>query len=674
MKWARTLGRILPDAVGVAGLLLVSVFPLNNVDTFGHLAQGRAIAEAGRVPALDPFSIWHPTPQRWLNYEWGSDLLFHLVFSALGPNGLIAFKVVLLAIVGVLLVELAGRMADAEHRAFARAIASLLLVLALPVLRIRLTVRPHLFSFLFGAAYLVILHHVIKCSCEGNTSARKLWPWFAAIVGIYVVWLNMHGSHLLGLVIVGVATAACFRTPAFGPLFGLTMTLVLAMGVSPFGYAIATDAIEHVFNPAYRALVTEWAPWSAENSVFYLVFWVVWSVLVAAVAKPTWMKGARGRASVLIIVLLAAIALRSLRFFAIYYLFAIPVIAQGLSSMSRIPKEKRKPLLAALCCLAVASYFVIEPRVSGHARAHLTFGGGISYVGLPQAAALELAIDGRPRVALASAEDSWFLLFATPHVRVLQDGRVPFYGADYLNDLADRINDPKRLPQTLEQYRVDAVVVRHTARHMQDLLRNMRSLPSFKLTLVEDRHALFERVDVDAARLSLPPFYDPRLLLSAAEDDQRLSAELRTLETYPNTAGYVAWARGMRSLSPLLRDEARAGVRIAVDADERAAAAAALDYFDEAAKSIPSLPTVGSYHAMAALAACRLEEAGQIVSDLMDEYGEFREVLLLSAEIERERGNAGPARALIAEGRGAPRGKNDPWLDALATTERSCGP
>jgi len=673
MKRGQTLGRILPDAVAAAGLSLASVFPLNNVDTFGHLAQGRFIAEKGAVPDVDPFSVWRATPQDWRNYEWGSDLLFHLVFSAFGPNGLIAFKLVLLTIVAVLVVELAGRLADTEHQAVARTVASWLLVLALPVLRIRLTVRPHLCAFLFGATYLLLLHHVVACLCEDKTSARKLWPWFAAIVGIHVVWLNMHGSHLLGLVMVGATAVACFRTPAFRPLLGLATALVVASGVSPFGYSIATDAVEHVFNPAYRTLVTEWAPWSAKNSIFYPMFWIAWSGLLVMVVRPTWTKGAAGRAAVLIAVLLAAMALRSLRFFAIYYLLAVPVIAQGLSSMPRIVNAARRgPVLAALWCLAVASYFVVEPRVSGHERAHLSFGGGISYVGLPRAAALKLATDARPSIVLASAEDSWFLLFAVPNLRVIQDGRVPFYGADYLNDLAGRINDPKRLPQALEEYQVDAVVVRHTAPHLQALLENMRGLPSFKLTLVEDRHALFERAEIDAPSLSLPPSYDPEVLLSAGKDERRFSAELRVLEQFPNTLGYVAWARGMEALSSLLRDGARAGVRIAVDDDDRVAAIVALDYFETATGSIPNLPTVGSYHAMAALAACRLDEAERIVSDLAEEYGEFREVLLLSAEIARERGNTGPASALVSAGRRIARGKDDPWLDALTTTERSC--
>ena len=67
-------------------LALAGLFPINNPDAFGHLAQGRQIEQLGHVPARDTFSFWQPQPALWHNYEWLSDWLTYRVYAFGGPD------------------------------------------------------------------------------------------------------------------------------------------------------------------------------------------------------------------------------------------------------------------------------------------------------------------------------------------------------------------------------------------------------------------------------------------------------------------------------------------------------------------------------------------------------------------------------------------------------------
>ena len=79
-------------ATVLSGGLAVGLGAVQSVwthDTFGHLAQGRAIAAHGGPGLSDPFSFWRETPQPWVDYEWGSDLLTWWIYAAGGWNALV---------------------------------------------------------------------------------------------------------------------------------------------------------------------------------------------------------------------------------------------------------------------------------------------------------------------------------------------------------------------------------------------------------------------------------------------------------------------------------------------------------------------------------------------------------------------------------------------------------
>jgi hypothetical protein len=139
----------------------------------------------------------------------------------------------------------------------------------------------------------------------------------------------LHGSHLLGLALTGLFFA-------FGRGSRRSLTLLLALElaascVSPYGPAIVLDAIEHVADPRYRALVREWGPWTADDPLWLLIAPVLCSLLLVLALRPLWAAGPRGRALLACAALLAIASLRSVRFVGDYLLLSAPVIAWGLA-------------------------------------------------------------------------------------------------------------------------------------------------------------------------------------------------------------------------------------------------------------------------------------------------------------------------------------------------------
>ena len=115
-------------ACAALALCLAGLYPIDNSDTFGHLAAGRQIATLGEVPQVDTFSFWKAAPAPWTNYEWLSGWLMYEGLRHFGYEGLIVGKLLLLALCAVVLV----RRGHAREGALGAGLTALLIVAAVP--------------------------------------------------------------------------------------------------------------------------------------------------------------------------------------------------------------------------------------------------------------------------------------------------------------------------------------------------------------------------------------------------------------------------------------------------------------------------------------------------------------------------------------------------------------
>lgn len=637
---------------------LLGAFPLYNVDAYGHLAQGRQIAELGAVPRVDPFSFWRATPQPWANYEWAYDLATWLLYDRLGPNALIVVKCLLLGLLGFLLVQLAHRLA--ERRPAAAPLALAVLLFLAPLARLRFTVRPQLVGLLFPAVLLLGIFELFRADAS---RARKAW----VIVGLgvlQVAWVNLHGSHLLGFVITILFLAFSIRTPAAKPTLVLLVAQCVATACNPFGFGIVSDAVAHVFVPEYRAVVTEWAPWSPEQPIYLLLGPVVAAVLLLVTMRPVTKSGRFGLAYAVLCVVFTLMAFRSLRFIAHPLLYCAPLIAAGLSAFARVTITSRR------AAVLVAASFVWAALLSPRLEPFVPFGFGEPRLGHAWASAevLEKHVE-KPRI-LAPIQDSWPLMFGVPSGQFLVDGRVPFYGPIFIRQIANSFSDPEAFQKVVDGFQVNAVVVDHTRRGQVPAIEHLDTAAHWELAQVENRQSLFVRKGSSSTLEPLRvigPGFAPGRLLDPTVSEVEIEKELRRIGDRTSSRAIEAWVRGLASLRPLARDRGRAGFRQFRDEEERARARHAYEKLGDAAEVYPGFTSIELYRALAASAACDREQALNALARAAY-AGETRETALASIELIVRGGDDGKRQEALAHiarlrDRAA---RPDPWLIAIA--------
>jgi hypothetical protein len=452
---------------------------------------------------------------------------------------------------------------------------------------------------------------------------------------------------------------------AFAPLLVLQLA---ASCVSPYGPAILVDALAHVADPRYRALVREWGPWLPSDPLWLLLAPVLHCGLLLWVARPLVRAGASGRGLLACALLLAVASLRSLRFTADFLLLSAPVIAWGIAERTREWPERRYAwswgafLLIALPLVPWGA-LRLPPRVG--------FALGQELRALPAASSQWLFEHmARPRV-LAAMDDAWFVLFGAPNATVLLDGRVPFYGPEHVLRVERAFAGEPALGALLERHRVDTVVVRHSFAKHARLHAAMRARRDWVLAAVEDEHSLFVRADVQLRdgshprALALEPGYSVDWLLHADRArEQAILGELARLPHHDNVRGYAGWVRAIFALRALCRADCRAGLRPPRDLGERALLREVRGLLERSARGTEGVPIISAYLAMVDADDCQLDAAEQALEEARRE-GESRETLIVAHEVALRRGETAQVGEFVRQARALPGMAADPWLAAL---------
>lgn len=289
----------------VWALLIVVVLPTRaDPDLWGHLRFGLDWLSTHTLSYVDPYSFTQDRP--WINHEWLSEVQMALAYRSWGVPGLVGLKL-FLVISG--LTVLAGALASLP---LVVRTASLLLATWSAIAPLTLTVRPHLWSWLF-----TILAGRLLMS---PPSARHL----AFLPVLFAVWMNVHGGVVVGLGLLAAWTAYHVQSAGRSRWMAAT-TVVLTVSatlVNPYGVRIWQFIGETV---RIGRDIQEWRPiWTAPFEGWALP-WAVAATLVLAVG----LSKARPRVDRLLVLLAFAYAsARTLRlvpfFVAISLIYLVP--------------------------------------------------------------------------------------------------------------------------------------------------------------------------------------------------------------------------------------------------------------------------------------------------------------------------------------------------------------
>ncbi|MBC7227932.1 MAG: hypothetical protein H5T61_11990 [Thermoflexales bacterium] len=502
------------SAVVLAGLaFIISLIPLPPNDFWWHLKIGEIIFATRAIPTTNMFA-WTLPPDAPFTYgAWLGELLLYLVYRA-GGLPLVTFARNLLVLLAFWLVGRTARERSSSWRLTAPALA-----LAGGMSLNNLIIRPQIWAFPLFALYLWLLNrYVAACSSARSEAECRIHArWLLPLPLLMALWVNVHGSFVLGLVLMGIfAVGEAVRTAwaqggggaeghpdtlswrGVGALFGVGALTALATLANPRGVGIAAYVVDLLTDRPSQALGMEWqspTPSGIANVVFYV------SILVLLVTLSLSRRRPRPT-DLLLMVGFLWLAWSGMRYVVWYGMAVMPILAEDWAALwprlAALP-ARRHPLNLLLLLLLAVPVVLAQPWWVERLPLPETYWKQVwrdrsvgPLVGreTPIAAVEYLRAHPGGRLFHEMGYGS-YLIWALPQQGVFVDPRVELYPYDQWLDYL-RIGRGVRYNELLEQYGADRLMV---DRELQgELIRALEDDPRWEREYADERTEIWRRV------------------------------------------------------------------------------------------------------------------------------------------------------------------------------------
>ena len=262
---------ILWPLVILAGFLFfTSLVPLPPNDFWWHLKIGETIFLNHSIPSTNMFAWTLPADQPFYYAAWLAELLFYILYRLGGMALIISIRTILIGITMWLVAV------EARHQSGSWRISALVVALLSLMITNNLIVRTQIWAWL----PFIITYIILKRYTEGILSKR----WLILCPLSMIIWVNVHGSFILGLILPG----AFFLGEAIRRLFKQANSLNwpqlvwigytgifsgLALLINPRFIKIIDYTINLLTNPPIQQLIEEWQspiPQGLSNITFYI--------------------------------------------------------------------------------------------------------------------------------------------------------------------------------------------------------------------------------------------------------------------------------------------------------------------------------------------------------------------------------------------------------------------
>ena len=383
-------------------------------DMWWHLRTGQIIATTHHIPQTDLFS-YTTNHHFYIAHEWLSQLSIYAAYAFRGYTGLMLWEAGLTAAILVAGFYLCSLYSGTPKLGFLGALAIWFFG------TIGFSVRPQMLGYLLLVLELLLLH-------LGRTRSRR---WFLLLPPLFAVWVNCHGSFMLGLLILAFAVIACVTPISFAGvesghlearyrnvLIAATVLSFAAVLLNPTGVRQVLYPLQIVWHsPVNLTEVHEWHWLGFDDSRFYALVGIV-----ACIVIPVLLRRARLTLDEwLLLALVATQAVRHRRLVFVFGIVAAPIFCRVLSSLWQERRPQVRHPLADIT-LILASAFV-------------------SYAAFPSPANLSRQVEAfSPVGAVAFIEQhhlrgpiinaygfGGYLIWAAPEYPVFVDGRTDIF-------------------------------------------------------------------------------------------------------------------------------------------------------------------------------------------------------------------------------------------------------
>ena len=328
-----------------------------------HIKVGQDLLRTHHFPTTDTYS-WTVTGHPWMAYEWLGEIVFALVSRAGGVVALDAFLFALSSTIMLLLYFFASTRAKNSKAGFVSALILCSLAFA------NFTARPQMFGYLF----LVLTLIVMEKFRQGVS-----WPLWTLPL-IFLAWVNMHGSFIIGIGIVVLNLVAGLFTFSKGSVQATAWTpkqriqletcllaCLAVLPITPYGTQLAVYPFDMAFSqPINVASVLEWRPMQFDllgGKIFLGL--IVIAFLLQMFFRFTW------RLEELLLLLGGVVmACLHIRFVLLFVPFFTPVFAALLARW--IPPYQRakdkfvlNAVLMAAAAVAIVYYWPAQKSLDG---------------------------------------------------------------------------------------------------------------------------------------------------------------------------------------------------------------------------------------------------------------------------------------------------------------------
>ena len=430
-------------------IVLTVVFALSrggvsDPDIWWHLHNADYLVQHHSLPRADMYSFTVPG-HPWINHEWLAELPYYFAWRALGLSGInaVMFAVLTLIFLGVLY------LCYRESGHYKASIVAACFVVFLG----SVSFGPR--TILFGYAELVLLLIILQRFRQKGHA--HLW----LIPPLFCLWVNTHGSWVIGIVIFsavigaglfkgewGFIAAAPWTPSQRNHLLMTWGTSLAALFVNPFGARL----VLYPFNLAFRQKlnIEHVAEWVSVN--FHDMRGKIVIVLLIVLLVSGLLRARRWTLAELGLVLFALYSgLTYIRFLFLLGIVIAPVLAKTFEFVPRYRRERDTPVINAIVIIliiaGVAHYWPREAQLQAVVAEQYP-PGAVSYLQAhpPSGRMLNFYLWGG------------YLNWRDPSLKIFLDSRVDIFEysgvlKDYLDLLA--LKDPELL---LDKYKIRYVL------------------------------------------------------------------------------------------------------------------------------------------------------------------------------------------------------------------------
>jgi hypothetical protein len=495
--------RIPLDLLGLFSLLalvwiFLSIMPLPPNDLWWHMAAGRIMIAEGELITTNRWAYTLPADAPYVYQSWLSELIMYGAWR-LGD-------VPLLSLLRTLTITLSYGLVvwHARRRAGPGPATLLALLLAILVGWSNWTLRPQTLALLPGASFAVLLGEYLT----GRLRTRWLW----ALPLLMLLWVNMHGSFVIGAVLMALAWPAlahtAWRTGSSDPTHWQRLrnyTLVgfatlAALFVNPLGFGIIGYLRTMLTNSALQRWFVEWQPPRISFNPYETGFWFFALVLILAV---TLARGRRRPSStdLLWYCALAWLAFGGVRYALWFALLLLPLLAERLALLlPERPATPAQPLFSAVLVGALSMLILLTLPWFAPAQAFPNAAGLYADSGAqrwllgsstPVAASAWLAANPQPGRFWTDMSYSSYTIWALPAIQVFADLRVELFPEPIWRDYFAISAGNAQSLALLDQWQIDHLLL--DKQFQPDLMALLAETPGWCQPFSAERAVVFVR-------------------------------------------------------------------------------------------------------------------------------------------------------------------------------------